>query len=51
MGIVNMMIVVPMLIETVSFGFIYDHFLHTPTNALMFSAAPPPRRLCRLRRV
>ncbi len=39
MGIVNMMIVVPMLIETVSFGFIYDHFLHTPTNALMFSAA------------
>jgi maltose/moltooligosaccharide transporter len=30
MGIVNMMIVVPMLIETFSFGFIYDHFLHTP---------------------
>jgi maltose/moltooligosaccharide transporter len=37
MGIVNMMIVVPMLIETVSFGFIYDHFLHTPTHALEFS--------------
>jgi maltose/moltooligosaccharide transporter len=38
MGIVNMMIVVPMLIETFSFGFIYDHFLHTPTHALEFSA-------------
>jgi len=34
MGIVNMMIVVPMLIETFTFGFIYDHFLHSPTHAL-----------------
>jgi len=28
MGILNMMIVVPMLIETVTFGFIFTHFLH-----------------------
>jgi maltose/moltooligosaccharide transporter len=34
-----MMIVVPMLIETLTFGFIYDHFLHSPTNALIFSGA------------
>src|SRR5690242_1362138 len=38
MSIVNMMILVPMLIETFSFGFIYDHFLHIPTYALEFSA-------------
>jgi maltose/moltooligosaccharide transporter len=28
MGILNMMIVVPMLIETVTFGWIFKHFLH-----------------------
>lgn len=28
MGILNMMIVVPMLIETVTFGWIFTHFLH-----------------------
>ena len=37
MGIVNMMIVVPMLIETVTFGFIYHFFLKSPTHALEFS--------------
>jgi len=40
MGIINMMIVVPMLIETVSFGQIYKRFLGSnPTNAIMFSGA------------
>lgn len=38
MGIINMMIVIPMLIETVTFGWIYRHLLGTnPTNALMFA--------------
>ncbi len=38
MGIINMMIVIPMLIETVTFGWIYRTFLGTnPTNALMFA--------------
>ncbi|WP_409455481.1 MFS transporter [Neisseria sp.] len=37
MGIINMMIVIPMLIETVTFGFIFDHFLGgDPHNAMMF---------------
>jgi maltose/moltooligosaccharide transporter len=39
MGIVNMMIVVPMLIETVTFGLIYHFFLKSPAHALEFSAA------------
>jgi maltose/moltooligosaccharide transporter len=38
MGVINMMIVVPMLIETLSFGAIYSNVLAgNPTNALMFS--------------
>lgn len=38
MGIVNMMIVVPMLIESVTFGFIFKNFLgDDPINAMMFS--------------
>lgn len=38
MGIINMMIVIPMLIETVTFGWIYKAFLGTnPSNALMFA--------------
>jgi maltose/moltooligosaccharide transporter len=38
MGIINMMIVVPMLIQTVTFGWIYDHLLGAnPTNAIMFA--------------
>ncbi|HLL64621.1 MAG TPA: MFS transporter [Micromonosporaceae bacterium] len=40
MGILNMMIVVPMLIETVTFGQIYKRFLGAdPTNAIMFAGA------------
>jgi Major Facilitator Superfamily. len=38
MGILNMMIVLPQLLETVTFGWIYDVFLdNNPTNALMFT--------------
>ena len=38
MGIVNMMIVIPMLIETVTFGWIYDNFLGAnPSNAMTFA--------------
>ena len=38
MGIINMMIVVPMLIQTVSFGWIYKHVLgDNPANAITFS--------------
>ena len=36
MGIINMMIVVPMLIQTLSFGFIYKHFLASnPSYAII----------------
>jgi maltose/moltooligosaccharide transporter len=36
MGILNMMIVVPMLIETVTFGWIFDHLLNNKgSNAIM----------------
>lgn len=38
MGIINMMIVLPMLIQTLTFGFIYKNFLgHNPGNALSFA--------------
>ncbi len=38
MGIVNMMIVVPMLLQTVTFGWIFGHALGgDPTNAITFS--------------
>ncbi|MFZ9660347.1 MAG: MFS transporter [Chitinophagaceae bacterium] len=38
MGIINMMIVVPMIIQTLSFGFIYKHFLgDSPVNAITFA--------------
>ena len=38
MGIVNMMIVIPMLIQTVTFGWIYDTFLGAnPSNAMTFA--------------
>jgi maltose/moltooligosaccharide transporter len=38
MGIVNMMIVIPMLIYSLSFGFIFNNFLgKEPTNAIYFS--------------
>ena len=40
MGIVNMMIVVPMLIQNVSFGWIFTHLLHSSgANAIMLSGA------------
>ena len=40
MGIINMMIVIPMLIYSLSFGFIFNNFLgKEPTNAIYFSAA------------
>ena len=38
MGIINMMIVVPMLIQGVTFGWIYNHLLGAdPTHAIMFA--------------
>ncbi|MCC6723802.1 MAG: MFS transporter [Saprospiraceae bacterium] len=38
MGIINMMIVVPMLIQTLSFGYILEHFLgNDPRNAVTFA--------------
>jgi maltose/moltooligosaccharide transporter len=38
MGIINMMIVVPMLIQSVTFGWIYDHLLGAnPNNAIVFA--------------
>ena len=37
MGIINMMIVIPMLIETVTFGYIFTNFLGgDPHNAMTF---------------
>mgnify|MGYP001161975600 FL=1 len=40
MGIINMMIVIPMLIQSVTFGWIYTNLLgDNPGNALLFSAA------------
>ena len=34
------MIVIPMLIQTLTFGFVYKHFLgDSPTNALVFAGA------------
>ena len=40
MGIINMMIVVPMLIQTLTFGWIYKHVLgDNPTHAIMFAGA------------
>jgi maltose/moltooligosaccharide transporter len=38
MGIINMMIVIPMLLQTLTFGTVYDAFLGAnPANALMFA--------------
>ena len=40
MGIVNMMIVIPMLIQTLTFGPIFKHVLgNNPNNAIWFAAA------------
>lgn len=39
MGIINMMIVIPMILQTLSFGWLYKHLLgSTPGNALLFAA-------------
>jgi maltose/moltooligosaccharide transporter len=38
MGIINMMIVIPMLIQTLTFGWIYEHVLGgDPSNAIVFA--------------
>jgi maltose/moltooligosaccharide transporter len=38
MGIINMMIVIPMILQTLSFGYIYKNFLgDNPTNAITFA--------------
>jgi maltose/moltooligosaccharide transporter len=38
MGIINMMIVIPMIIQNVSFGYILKHFLNNdPRNAITFA--------------
>ena len=38
MGIINMMIVIPMFIQTLSFGYILKHFLHNdPREAIFFA--------------
>ncbi|MFC4231132.1 MFS transporter [Parasediminibacterium paludis] len=38
MGIINMMIVIPMFIQTTTFGYILKHFLNNnPTNAIAFA--------------
>lgn len=38
MGIVNMMIVIPMILQNLSFGFIIKHFLNNdPRNAILFA--------------
>ena len=38
MGVINMMIVIPMLIQTVTFGWIFANLLGgNPTNAIMFA--------------
>ncbi len=40
MGIINMMIVVPMILQTLTFGFIYKHFLGSnPQSAITFAGA------------
>ena len=39
MGIVNMMIVIPMILQTLSFGYVYEHLLgKNPNNAMTFAA-------------
>ena len=38
MGIINMMIVIPMLLQTISFGFIYKNLLGSnPVNAILLA--------------
>ena len=45
MGIINMMIVIPMLIQTVSFGWIYTHVLGgNPGYAMTFAGVYSDRK-------
>lgn len=38
MGIINMMIVIPMILQTTTFGFVLEHFLHNdPRKAISFA--------------
>lgn len=38
MGIVNMMIVIPMILQTISFGYVYENFLDkNPGNVMLFA--------------
>ena len=38
MGIINMMIVIPMILQTLSFGYILKNFLNNdPRNAITFA--------------
>ncbi|MBE7174487.1 MAG: MFS transporter [Williamsia sp.] len=38
MGIINMMIVIPMILQTLTFGWVYKSFLHSnPANAITFA--------------
>ena len=38
MGIINMMIVIPMLIQTLTFGYVLENFLYSdPTKAILFA--------------
>jgi maltose/moltooligosaccharide transporter len=38
MGIINMMIVIPMFIQTITFGYVLKHFLNNdPGNAILFA--------------
>ncbi len=40
MGIINMMIVIPMILQTLTFGFVYKHFLGSnPQMAITFAGA------------
>ena len=45
MGIINMMIVIPMLIQSVTFGWIYQNLLgDNPNNAIRFAGGVPRHR-------
>ena len=45
MGIINMMIVVPMLIQSVTFGWIFENLLgDNPNNAIRFAGGVPGHR-------
>ena len=38
MGVINMMIVIPMLIQTLSFGFVFNNFLgNNPCSAIILA--------------